>query len=82
MAVSQPPPPQQQVGFGGCAVGIPVGCGGGYGVPPPAMIMMGQATKVEGQTSSRKTRRKIYSVVGRLAARAVVTSIIGIPLGF
>ncbi|KAI3470793.1 hypothetical protein Pfo_027456 [Paulownia fortunei] len=70
-----------QVGFGGCAVGIPIG-GGGYGMPSPAMMMMSPPTKVEGQTSSGRRRRKIYSIVGRLAATAVITSIIGIPLGF
>lgn len=67
-------------------MGIPVGGGGGgYGMPSPAMMMMNHdhpMAKVEGETSTGgRTRRRIYSVLGRLAISAVTTSIIGFPLG-
>ncbi|KAK4436590.1 hypothetical protein Salat_0822700 [Sesamum alatum] len=65
-----PPSPQ---------VGIPVG---GYVMPPSPAAVMNKPSKGEGQTSGGRRRRKIYSIVGRLAVTAVLTSIIGVvPFG-
>ncbi|KAG8390043.1 hypothetical protein BUALT_Bualt01G0042100 [Buddleja alternifolia] len=81
-------PQPQQAGFGGCAMGIPVGGGGGgYGAYGGAEMMTCQPSKVEwnnmssSSSSGRRRRRKIYTFVGRAAASAVITTIVGIPFG-
>ncbi|KAK3001835.1 hypothetical protein RJ639_020902 [Escallonia herrerae] len=63
--------------YGGCAVGVP--SSSGYGVNQEAASFHGQARGVD---SSGSNGKKINSVVGKLAVKALVSSMIGFPVGF